>query len=263
MSPRPLAVVACLFLAPPLSGHDLWIEPASFRAAAGSDLDLSVRVGERFAGAAVRLDPGKIVRLVRSGPDGTFDLEPAATGDPAARTGPLAAGAHVLAYEGGPFRHDMPADAFSKYLAEEGLDAVLAARRARGDERRPGRELYRRSVKALVVVGDAAGAPRDRALGLPLELLLESPPETGPGQARVRALFHGEPLPGLLLTATPRSEPQAARSARSDGEGRALLPLDRPGPWLIKGVHMAAAASGSAAEWESWWAALTFAIPAP
>ena len=34
------------------------------------------------------------------------------------------------------------------------------------------------------------------------------------------------------------------------------------GVWLIKAVHMIAAPPGSGAEWESFWASLTFALPA-
>jgi hypothetical protein len=263
LGPSPLALVAVLLLGGPLLAHDLWLEPASFRAEAGTALDVTVRVGESFVGEAVLLDSRRIVRLFRAGPDGIFDLERTPTGVPAARTGPLAVGTHALAYESGPFRHEMSGGAFSKYLAEEGLDSVLARRRERGEERAIGRESYRRSVKGLVAIGEGPAAPRDRALGLPLELLLEARPERGPGEAQLRVLFRGAPLPGVLLTAVPRNAPEAARSARSDGDGRAVLLLDRPGAWLVKGVHIEEAAAGLDADWASWWTSLTFAIPEP
>ena len=39
----------------------------------------------------------------------------------------------------------------------------------------------------------------------------------------------------------------------------AAAPLHSDGMWLIKAVHMVPAATGSSADWESFWASLTFA----
>jgi len=46
--------------------------------------------------------------------------------------------------------------------------------------------------------------------------------------------------------------------ARSDQNGRATFAIDEAGPWLVKAVHMVPAAAGSNADWESFWASLTF-----
>jgi hypothetical protein len=50
-------------------------------------------------------------------------------------------------------------------------------------------------------------------------------------------------------------------TARTDGRGRATLKLDRPGFWLVKAVHMIPAPADAGADWESFWASLTFAVP--
>src|SRR5436190_1224337 len=53
---------------------------------------------------------------------------------------------------------------------------------------------------------------------------------------------------------------------RSDGLGRAELRLPAAGVWLVKSVHMVRLEGTEAewqhAEWQSWWASLTFALPA-
>ena len=61
----------------------------------------------------------------------------------------------------------------------------------------------------------------------------------------------------------PRDTPDARVTARTDAQGRARLRLDRPGVWLVKAVHMIPAPAGAGADWESFWASLTFERPGP
>jgi hypothetical protein len=37
--------------------------------------------------------------------------------------------------------------------------------------------------------------------------------------------------------------------------------MEEPGVWMITTIHMVRAAAGLDAEWESFWASLTFEIP--
>jgi len=78
----------------------------------------------------------------------------------------------------------------------------------------------------------------------------------------VRLLYEGKPLAGTLIMALQRGRPGAVSAVRSDSRGRATLKLDRPGLWLIKAVHMIPAPADANADWESFWASLTFALPA-
>ena len=43
--------------------------------------------------------------------------------------------------------------------------------------------------------------------------------------------------------------------------GARAFTLPRAGAWLIKAVHMIRAPSDAGADWESFWASLTFALP--
>jgi uncharacterized GH25 family protein len=75
-------------------------------------------------------------------------------------------------------------------------------------------------------------------------------------------LYHGAPLAGAKVAALPKDQPSRQIAARTDAQGRVRLVLDRPGVWLVKAVHMIPAPPGTGAEWESFWASLTFALPA-
>ena len=77
----------------------------------------------------------------------------------------------------------------------------------------------------------------------------------------VRLLYAGKPLQGALVTAFTKERPGAKISVRSDAKGRAALKIDRPGTWLVKAVHMIPASRESGADWESFWASLTFEVP--
>ena len=47
----------------------------------------------------------------------------------------------------------------------------------------------------------------------------------------------------------------------TDAAGRALITLDNAGTWLIKGVHIIELPdTNEQADWESFWASLTFEL---
>jgi uncharacterized GH25 family protein len=60
--------------------------------------------------------------------------------------------------------------------------------------------------------------------------------------------------------------PAEKMSARTDKDGRVRFELRPGGMWLVKAVHMIPAtpsnAAGSNAEWQSYWASLTFEMRA-
>jgi hypothetical protein len=74
----------------------------------------------------------------------------------------------------------------------------------------------------------------------------------------VRLTFKDAPLAGALVMAFNQRHPFLKKRVRSDQDGRATFTIDEPGPWLVKAVHMVPAPAGSNADWESFWASLTF-----
>lgn len=259
-----IVALAAIATVSPLGAHDFWIEPSSFGPAVGEAVALSLRVGERFAGDPVALDPAIVERFaaIDAGRESAVGGEPG--DEPAGRFRSEAAGAHWIVYDNRPRPIELDPRTFEAYLAEEGLEAVIAERRARGEAARPGRERYSRCAKALVVVGRAAGAAElPRELGLELELVLDATPETlAGGSLPLRVVFRGAPLAGARVVALPRAAPGARLVTRTDAAGAVRLELPTAGVWLIKAVHMVRTPEGSAdADWESLWASLTLEVP--
>jgi len=139
-------------------------------------------------------------------------------------------------------------------------------------------------------------------VGLPLELLpLRDPAGLSPGadggDLTVRLLWQGQPLEGVLVKATRLADPAPAGGeppaalpfgaaaatglrVRTDARGDAVLHLPRGGAWFVGAEHMQVAEGGVAcdglsaadpargrealppADYESFWASLTFEVPA-
>jgi uncharacterized GH25 family protein len=169
----------------------------------------------------------------------------------------------IFGYASKPSFIVLTPEKFSQYLSEEGLAEIAAIRTRRNETGAEAREQFSRCAKALVLSGSATDAQTDRALGFTLELIAERNPYAlrSGRDLPVRLLYHGKPLVGALVVAINKQDPSARLSARSDKEGRVAFRLNRPGMWLIKSVHMIQAPAGSAAQWASFWASLTFTLP--
>ena len=257
------AVAALVCGSAALGAHDLWIEPSAFTPATGAIIAVRLRVGQDLTGDPVPRDPALLEELVLLDPAGRTPIVGRDGADPAGLLRIAAPGLHVIGYRSRPSAVTLTGEKFNQYLKEEGLDAVLAQRTARGLAGADARELFSRCAKTLVISGAASPFQMDRTLGCPLELIAEGNPyATGTGRATlpVRLLFNGRPLAGALVVAFSRADPSAKVSARTDRDGRVVLPIARGGLWLVKSVHMVAAKPGSQADWESFWASLTFGM---
>lgn len=252
-------VMAALLATVPLSAHDFWIEPTTFSATDGKIVGVKLRVGQDLAGDPVPRDPAAIDQFVVVNGDKATPVFGRDGDDPAGLIRMAGQGLLVIGYRSKPSPVTLTAEKFNQYLSEEGLDAIAAERARRGQSNAGARERFSRAAKSLVRNG-TANTGADRALGFTLELVAEKNPYAlGAGdELPVRLLYEGKPLGGALVTAFNKYKPLKKLSARTDSQGRVRLPVDAPGPWLIKAVHMMPAAAGSNAEWESIWASLTF-----
>ena len=260
---RALAVAGLLAsFAARAGAHDFWIEPSTFRPAVGEDFTVGLVVGEHFRGEPVPRDDRKIQRFFLVSSRGESPIPGLPAADPAGFARVDSPGIAVIGYRSGRSPVTLEAEKFEKYLADEGLEAVVQERGKKGEHGKPGREVFSRSVKSIVVVGKR-GPEFDQHLGLAFEVLLQSDPARWKADVpmRFRLVSDDKPLAGALVKAIARDEPDTTLTARSGRNGEVSIRLPKKGVWLVEAVRMAPAPKDVDADWESVWASLTFEIP--
>jgi len=269
---RRLSLLALALCCAPLFAHDFWIEPASFRPHAGAPFAIELKVGDFAVGDSVARNDSRTVDFTLHGPDGVKPVVGRDGATPAGFVRVESEGLYVLGYRSHPTAVELDAAKFEGYLREKGLDSVAAERARLGESTQPARERYSRCAKSIVRVGTHGSQEFDAMLGYPLEIAPELNPcdlfaaGATPARLPVRVFFDGAPLANALVAALDLDAPARPESgahaepilARTDSQGRASLPLPRSGRWLLAVVHMQRAANRAEADWESYWASLTF-----
>ncbi len=275
-------LVVTQVLAPAVApAHEFWLSPSRYRAAAGDTVSVSAFVGTGFRGEIKPYAASRVTRFVLLDA-GERDLSKTGrNGDPVmGRFVAGDAGGTVVSYQSNFAEIELEPEAFDRYLAEEGLDYARAAW-SRRQEAGPVRERYARCPRTWIqgtvatsgnATGATAGARITRPTGLAYELVPLSDPAAG-GTVTLRALFRGRPLAGALVRAwnrplldgirpadaVNRDSVGASARGRTDRNGLVRLRVAEPGEWMVASVHMTPSTDRAAADWESWWASLTFA----
>ncbi|NOT31683.1 MAG: DUF4198 domain-containing protein [Planctomycetes bacterium] len=267
------ALLAWLVLAPTLAAHDHWIAPTSFRPAVGERIELSLRVGHPQQFEQQPRDPRRFTRFECWAP-GAPSAQPVLGLDGKTPAGLFKAkqpGAHLFVYQSNHAFVEIEAAKYAGFLAEEGLDDVLAERERRGESALPGRDSYLRFDKALVRVADgpADGFERDgfeRNVGLPLELVLETNPYAWKPEQPLRLCLElaGQPLQGRQIKLVRLTAPHLVLLARTDEHGRAEFLPASAGPFAAFAVHQRRAQPEQSLEgdWEGLWASFAFELGA-
>ena len=261
-------VLLGLSLPLPASAHEYWLSPSTFHAAAGDTVGISAVAGTGHRGELKPFAPTRALRfLMRARRDA--DLIPlGVNGDLVwARFVVPDAGGALVAYESNFADIELPPRQFDDYLRLEGLDGPLAAR-ARERGATAVHERYARCPKTWIAGGDLARITRPA--GLAFELVPVGDP--GHGSLVFQALFRGRPLAGALVRAWNRPIDARGRpfdpatrdsispttALRTDRNGKVELGNLPAGEWLVSAVHMIRSRDRRLADWESYWASLSF-----
>ena len=264
--------VPFLILAALLTGsgfaHDLWLVPPPDRIPVGEPVEINVAVGMDFPVSIYQAGPDRLT-MRAFGPGGSkAEVSLRKVEDElltVASFVPNKEGSWIVSAVSKPNKIDLEAAHFNEYLLHDGMPNVLAKRMEDNELDRAATERYSKFTKALLSVGGSiAGGAERRALGLKLEiLLLQNPFALRVGDTlRVQVLFDGEPLNMASLSWDHPGNGEAfSGQTWSDEKGKALIPVAKTGLMNIRLIHMTRPQKEEY-EWESFWAAFTFRIPA-
>lgn len=255
----------CIWAAP-LQAHEFWIDAEDYTVAPGAPVTASFRNGENFVGGALSYIPGRTARFDMISGDAVSEV-PARMGDnPAVALDSASEGLLILVHETTDrivtYREWAR---FLRFVEHKAFEGVPDAHRARGLPEDTFRESYRRYAKALIAIGDGAGA--DRPVGLKTEIVAEANPYTDDlsGGMPVWVLLDGAPKAGAqveMFDRGPDGEVEVTRHV-ADETGRVVLPVAPGHDYLLDSVAiepLEPAADGDPV-WKTHWAALTFAVP--
>jgi uncharacterized GH25 family protein len=230
--------------------HDFWIEPSTFRPAAGTTFSAALRVGEHFEGDPVPRRAARIESFVVRDASGERAVKGFEGQDPAGFVQSDEAGVVVLGYRSKANPHEISREKFLTFLNEEGVQGLKV-----GEGKQ--RERFFRFAKAVVLVERRASARRtnDENAGLkpgaPLGFRFEI---VSVDDSRFQLFHEQKPLANTLVMATNRNG--KTHSARTDANGTVRFPITA-GVWLLKATHVIPS-SDPAFQWDSLWASLTF-----
>lgn len=251
--------------------HEFWVEAEDYTIGPDDRLIATIRVGEAFEGASYAFIPRNFRRFELAAGDAAPEPVDMRIGDrpaldvPAPEPG-LVNVLHVT--RNYPLEWETW-DRFSDFLTHKDAAWVIDEHADRGFAQGPGvREVYSRYGKALVAVGDGAGA--DRSFGLATEIVALENPYTDD-------MSDGLDV-ALSYVGAPRTESQIEVFARdpegvveistvtTDGDGRATVPVAPGHVYLLDAVVVrqpsdSARQTDPDAQWETLWASLTFAVP--
>lgn len=249
-----------------LAAHDLYLLPDTFRPGPGAVMRVEYHNGDAFprSQAAVRIDRLRDQKILAAGtatPFRGFRIEGPAT--VAEASAPSRTGVFALISRTLPNFIQLDAAKFEEYLKHEALEHVALWRKNHGESAKPGREMYSKYVKALCLAGPA-GPGFDAVTGLAIEFVpLANPYELSAGATLpVRVLFRGKPAAGLGVEASTASAGKTTKKliGRTGRDGEIRVPLAAAGVWKLHTILMERRSETKEADWESYWASLTFEI---
>lgn len=253
-----LGWLTAAMLATGASAHEFWIEPEAYRVAPGDAIVASLRVGEDFAGAEVPYL--SFTSFTVTDPEGTRMIRGTLGDVPAARVETGAPGTAILAYFSTASSLTFDAfEEFESYLVFENNAWAVERHRALGFPETGIREQYIRNAKALVAVGDED--VRDRAIGLPFEVVARDTPREAAagGGMEIELLWRGRPVVEQGFNVFIKGGDDNPITLTTDADGRATIPMDGAGRYMVNAVHLAPIDTGGV-HWQSHWASLTFEI---
>lgn len=262
-----LALGITLFMLP-LFAHEFWLAANKYRVQIGEKISISFLVGEGFkgekwGGRAKRLD-----KFIHHSSKKTTDLTNLAKTDTANASIPISfdeTGTHLLSMTSFNSFIELDGEKFNAYLQEDGINEIYEQRAKTNQLNAPAREFYSRCAKTLIQVGEKSTKNFQKVIGMPLEIIpLQNPYTKKVGESiEFKILFLNRPLPNASVKIWHRPDTEAVKpmDVKSDAQGKVKVVLQAKGEYMISLVKMVPHTKPQEADYQSYWATLTFGSP--
>lgn len=252
-------VLTGLVLSGSLAAHDLYLV-TGVRGARGK---VCARIGEHFPESTNGVTADRVASFQLQSKSEKIRLEGKAEPKQFCAAVPSESGVAEMIVH--PRFIRLAAGDFNEYVSGEGLREVVRMRKESQRKDTEGRELYSRYAKLIIgSQTDSVATP----LGHVLEIVpFKHPRELTPGEdLQVLVLFRGMPLADAQVAAVYAGADLSGHRypvvTRTDTDGHALVKISRPGWWYVRLIHMVPAEDDPEVDWRSFFATLTFEVPA-
>ena len=247
-----------------ISAHDFWLVPQLFRINPGDSVTISANTGMDFPNSLSAVTPDRVNQFILVGKSikkNITDLKVQGNSLVTECTF-KESGTYVVGVDLKPKEIKLTAEEFNEYLLHDGLPNIYELRKKEGILDKDAVEHYSKYPKAIIQVGKKLDEVPIKPLGFPIEIV----PKVNPYELKigddleVTALFQGKPLSGTEIAwSYPGKGEEFAGSKKTDKNGKAVIPLDKVGPYVIRLTHMEWVKKPTH-EWESYWTSLTFEV---
>ena len=173
-------------------------------------------------------------------------------------------GTWMIGYESVVNYIQIEPDIFNKYIFLEGYTNAQNAREQSGTQKTKGRERYTRYLKTILQIGEPRTENALKPIGHRIEIIpLKNPYSLHLNEdLDVRVVYEGSPLPNHKVMATYISYSDIpedyAQTVLTDQDGIARFRINQKAIWMIRSNVMIPRVNDPNADWESFWANLTF-----
>ncbi|MEP1209714.1 MAG: DUF4198 domain-containing protein [Rhizobiaceae bacterium] len=259
-----IAILLLLSLPVGAQAHEYYLLPESFTPSSKEAFAVSHKLGQKFKGNEMSFINSWNVRS-EIWEKGESRKVRGKDGDrPALKITPTGPGLMAVIHQSNvDFLTFQSWEKFQAYATKEGLEHTFAASERGEKPKEKLKEAYARYAKTLIAL-DGSTAGEDTPTGLKIELMaLQHPLTLAEAQPMpVQLLYDGQPLAGARIKVFVGIGNEFSHQIHTDDEGKALIPAQGPGPYLLNAIHMTEPqgkeAKAKGAHWESFWASLTF-----
>jgi LysM repeat protein len=248
----------------PIFPHDSWLVPQKFKLQPGEVLTIMANTGMDFPKSLNAVLPERLNYAAVVGKALELNMtDLRVQGNSLLSTCILKnPGTYVAAIALKPRKISLSATEFNEYLLHDGLADIYELRKQEGILDKNAVEYYSKYPKTVIQVGNRLDNTPTQPLNLPLEIVPVVNPYTlkKGDKLSVTVFFKGKTLTGQELAwSFPGQGEKFAGTTKTDSKGRALVPLEKKGPYVIRLTHMEWVRQKTH-EWESYWASLTFFV---
>jgi uncharacterized GH25 family protein len=243
--------------------HEFWLEATRFIYQLGESITINLMVGEGFKGDKWKGDHYKTNTILHYAKDSVVNISSIFSKKDGMPFQIKASkeGTQMITYNNINKFIELKPTEFEAYLKEDGIQEALDYRVKNNEQNKNGKELYQRSVKTLLQVGQTLTDDYKKMTDLPVDIIAQSNPYgVLTNDAIDFKIYHDKKTLAnhMVKVWHVYQNKLEHKDVYSNADGLITVPIAKQGKYMISTVKMVRLINDPKADWQSYWASLTF-----